>query len=146
MDRVALFGRRRPVLDHPFFGRLTFMPGGYWEGDLVVPGLPERVGLVVPAPECGPSDEQTAWCRGVLADLDGLFARCRPVFDGAFEQWAQRAFPADWREEFSLVGLGVPADGDDAAAWDACYFVAAANHYFTAYFEDGRPAHLTVDG
>lgn len=56
--RMALFGRKRPVLDDPYFGRLTFMRGGYWEGELVVPGAPEKVGLVVPASETGPSEEQ----------------------------------------------------------------------------------------
>jgi hypothetical protein len=59
--------------------------GGYWEGELVVPGVSEKVGLVVPASETGPSEEQAAFCRRLLADLDALFARCRPVFEGDFE-------------------------------------------------------------
>jgi hypothetical protein len=49
-------------------------------------------------------------------------------------------------DKFSLVGLGLPAGGDEASPWDVCYFVAAAGHYFTAFFEDGRAASLTVDG
>jgi hypothetical protein len=55
---MALFGRKRPVLDDPYFGRLTFMRGGYWEGEFVVPGVSEKVGLVVPASETGPSEER----------------------------------------------------------------------------------------
>ena len=143
---MALFGRKRTVLEHPFFGRLTLMPGGYWEGELVVPGAAEKVGLVVPAPPAGPSEEQERFCRSLIGDLDALFRRCRPVFEDDFEEWTGMAFPSDWREEFSLVGLGLPLSGDESRPWDVCYFVDAANHYFTAYFEDGRPSYLTVDG
>jgi hypothetical protein len=141
----VLFGRKRPVLEHPYFGRLTFMRD-YWEGELVVPGVPEKVGLVIPAPETGPSEAQSAFCRAALSDLDKLFRRCRPVFEGDFEEWTERAFPDDWRDEFSLVGLGLPEDGDDSRPWDVCYFVDSANHYFTAYFDGGKPCYLTVDG
>ena len=92
--------RRRPVLEHPYFGRVTFMRGDYWEGELAVPG----------------------------------------------EQSAEQPFPHEWRDEFSLPGLGVPPRRDEAEPWDIGYFVDAANHYFTAHFEGGRPSYLTVDG
>ena len=140
------FRRKRPVLDHPYFGRMTFMPGAYWEAELVVPCLPEKLGLTVPAPESGPTEAQVELCRSLLVDLDALFERCRPLFEGEFEQWAEKPFPAAWREEFSLVGLGLPARGDELEPWDVGYFVDAANHYFTAHFEQGRPSYLTVDG
>jgi hypothetical protein len=134
------------VLDHPYFGRLTFMPGDYWEGELDVPDSPEPVGLVVPAPDTGPDDAQAALCRELLADQDALFERCRPLFEGDFETWTKRPFPTAWREEFVLTGLGLPARGDEREPWDVGYFVDAANHYFTAHFEQGRPSYLTVDG
>ena len=138
--------RRRPVLDHPYFGRLTFMPGEYWEGELGVPGAPEPVGLVVPAPATGPQAAQADFCRELLADQDALFERCRPLFEGDFETWAEKPFPAEWRDDFTLTGLGLPARGDEREPWDVGYFVDAANHYFTAHFEQGRPRYLTVDG
>jgi hypothetical protein len=143
---VPLFGRKRPVLDHPYFGRLIFMRGSYWEGELVLPGAREKIGLVVPAPATGPSDAQLAFCRRLLSDPDALFSRCRPLFEGDFEEWTEKPFPPDWRKEFSLVGLGLPEDGDDSRPWDVTYFVDSANHYFAAYFERGRPSYLTVDG
>jgi len=46
----------------------------------------------------------------------------------------------------SLVGLGLPEAGDNAKSWNVYYFVDAANHYFTAYFEGGRASYVTVDG
>jgi hypothetical protein len=140
------FRNKRRVLDHPYFGRLTFMRGEYWEAELVLPTLPEKVGLTIPAPDSGPTDAQVAFCRGLLADLDALFERCRPLFEGQFEQWAEKPFPPEWRDEFSLVGLGLPAHGDETEPWDVGYFVDAASHYFTAHFEQGRPSYLTVDG
>ena len=134
------------MLEHPYFGRLTFMPGEYWEGELVLPGEPERVGLVIPAPATGPDEAQADFCMELLSDLDALFERCRPLFEGDFEQWAEKAFPRGWRDEFSLSGLGLPPRGDETEPWDVGYFVDAANHYFTAHFEGGRASYLTVDG
>jgi hypothetical protein len=134
------------VLDHPYFGRLTFMFDHYWEGELVVADVPEKVGLVIPAPATGPTEAQAAFCRRLLDDLDALFERCRPLFEPDFEEWAEKPFPAAWRDDFSLVGLGLPARGDEQEPWDVGYFVDAANHYFTAHFEQGRPSYLTVDG
>jgi hypothetical protein len=141
-----MFRRKRPTLDHPFFGRVTFMPGRYWEAELTAPAVKEKVGVTIPADETGPSPQQVAFCRTLLEDLDGLFERCRPVFVGRFEEWTEKPFPRDWREDFSLVGLGLPVDGDPAQPWDVTYFVDAANHYFTAYFENGTPADMTIDG
>jgi hypothetical protein len=142
---MKLFGRR-PLLDHPYFGRLTFMRGEYWEGELEVPGSPEPVGLVVPAPAAGPDEAQAEFCRNLLADQDALFERCRPLVEDEFERWAEKPFPAAWRDEFTLTGLGLPARGDEREPWDVGYFVDAANHYFTAHAEQGRPSYLTVDG
>ena len=140
------FRRKRPTLDHPYFGRLTFMPGEYWEAELVLANLPDKVGVTVPAPASGPTEEQVGFCRGLLADLDALFERCRPLFESEFEQWTGKPLAAEWRDDFSLVGLGIPPRGDEREPWDVGYFVDAANHYFTAYFEHGRPSYLTVDG
>ena len=122
------------------------MRGGYWEGELTLPGEPEKIGLTVPASEEGPSEAQVELCKRLLGDLDALFARCRPVFEGDFETWAQISFPSDWRAAFVLVGLGLPEDGDEQRPWDVTYFVHPANHYFTAYFENGSASYLTVDG
>jgi len=99
-----------------------------------------------PAPATGPDAAQVELCKTLLGDLDALFDRCRPLFEADFEQWTGRPFPHEWRDDFSLVGLGLPPRGDPSAEWEVTYFVDAANHYFTAYFEDGRASYLTVDG
>jgi hypothetical protein len=144
---VALFFRKRATLEHPYFGKLTSISRGTWEAELTIPGKVERLGLVIPAPvESGPSAGQEAFCRALLSDLDTLFERCRPVFAGAFEEWTSRPFPSGWREQFELVGLGLPAGGDEREPWDVTYFVDGASHYFTAWFEDGSASYLTVDG
>jgi hypothetical protein len=134
------------VIDHPYFGRIRFVAGVHWEAELVVAGIPEKVGVTVPAPESGPTKAQVAFCAAQLADLDRLFERCRPVFEGTFEEWAQKPFPRSSQDEFSLVGLDLPPGGDENEPWSVCYFVDAANHYFTAHFEHAQPSYLTVDG
>jgi hypothetical protein len=62
-----------------------------------------------------------------------LFRRQQPVLEHPYFACA-------------LVGLGLPEERDETRPWDVGYFVAAANHFFTAHFEDGRPSYLTVDG
>lgn len=143
---MALFRRRRPTHDHPYFGRLTFMEPDYWEGELVLEGAAERVGLVVPAPATGPVEAQVELCRRLLGEPERLLERCRPVLEGTYEEWAGTPLPEDWKGEFTLVGLGLPADGNEAAPWDVTYFVEAASHYFTVPFVDGRAQAPVVDG
>jgi hypothetical protein len=53
-----LFGRKRQIMNHPFFGRITFLFGEYWEGELSIPGQSERIGVTLPASETGPSAGQ----------------------------------------------------------------------------------------
>ena len=107
-----LFSREPQLtLNHAYLGRLLFIRGtnaasNYWEEELAVLGLPEKVGLI-PAPESGLSEAQVHFCRSLLADLDALFTRCKPVFAGKFEEWTQKTFPSHWREDFSLLGLGL---------------------------------------
>jgi len=146
MSMMPLFRRPRPTLDHPFLGRLTFMSPDYWEGELVISGLADKVGLVIPAPGTGPVEAQVELCRRLLGDPAQLLERCRAVFEEPYETWVGRPLPEAWKDDFALVGLGLPEGGDEAAAWDVCYFVDAASHYFTAYFEAGVPTSVTVDG
>ena len=150
LDRIL---RREPplVVDHPYFGKVRYFRGkagesGRWEGELVIPGLKEKLGLVIPATEAGPTGPQVSFCRTVLADLDALFERCRPLFAGEFERRAEKPFPADWRAEFDLRALDLPPNGDERRPWSVRYFVEAAHHSFTAQFEYGKATTLTVDG
>jgi hypothetical protein len=139
------------VIEHPYFGKLRYFRGrapqqGHWDGELVIQGLKEKLGVVIPATEAGPTAAQVSFCRAALADLDALFARCRPVFAGEFERWTEKPFPDDWRAEFALCGLDPPVNGDERRPWSVSYFVESAQHYFTAHFEYGKATTLTVDG
>jgi hypothetical protein len=122
------------------------MPGDYWEGELEVEGLPEPVGVVVPAPATGPVEAQAEFCRAVLADLDGLFERCRSILAGPHEEWTGAPLPDACGDALVLVGLDLPAHGDATEPWAATHFVEAANHYFTVSFDGGEARHVTVEG
>ena len=143
---MSLFSRKKRVVEHPYFGKLRYMSGEYWEAELEVADAKEKVGVTVPGPETGPVQAQVDFCRSVLADQDGLFERCRPVFEPDFEEWTGKPFPRSWRDDFALVGLDLPPGGLDTEPWSVCYFVDAANHYFTAYFDAGTASYSTIDG
>jgi len=94
------------------------MQGDYWEAELDLPGASEPLTVIVPAPEAGPTDGQVTLCRRLLGDLDRLFGRCRPLFEGEFQTWTGRALPSDWNEEFSLTGLDLPEESDLSRPWE----------------------------
>jgi hypothetical protein len=119
--------------------------GDCWEGEIGVPTVSEKVAIAVPAPKTGPTEGQATFCRHLLADLDALFARCRPVFEGEFEQWTGRPFPSNWRDEFSLGGIALPEDGDEARPWDVGYSLLGAEQLFTAFLEGGQARYAAVD-
>lgn len=66
---------REPQLtfNHAYFGHLLFIRGANvasnsWQGELAVLGLPEKVGLTIPAPESGPSEAQNGTATYLTID------------------------------------------------------------------------------
>ncbi len=150
--RELLF-RKPPVeMDHEFFGSIVFMgedkpaDDDYWESELAIADNPKPVTVLINAPVTGPEDSQVIFCQQALSDPDGLFGRCWPVFEPDFEQWTGKAFGGDWRDDFVLISIEIPRNGDESHQWAVCYYVDAASHYFTARFVAGRPAFNEIDG
>ncbi|MCR6479830.1 hypothetical protein NU688_26990 [Variovorax sp. ZS18.2.2] len=138
---------------HPYFEQLVYFAHRdtskcYWEAELQVPGSDDRrISVTMNGTAQGPDPAAEAFCRAQLADLDGLFLRCRPVFEPEFVSWAtQQPFPSAWRTAFQLDGFTVPAHGDVRAAWDATFLFESAGRYFTAFFESGTARRVQVDG
>jgi len=49
-------------------------------------------------------------------------------------------------DDFQLMSIEIPRDGDANNEWTAGYYVDKANHYFTARFIDGEPGYNEIDG
>jgi hypothetical protein len=147
-----LTGRTRTrEVDHPYFGRIIRFCGkdasrNYWEAEFATPELPGPVSVTFTGSENGPEDNEVAFCRAALGDLDLLFERCRPAFAPEFEKRTRSKLPQNWQSAFRLDGFGVPRDGDPANDWDVCYFVEPVGRYFSAYFQRGVIARVLVDG
>lgn len=140
-------------IGHPYFEQLVYFGHRdaskcYWEAELQVPGSKDhRISVTMNGTAQGPDPAAEAFCRAQLADLDGLFLRCRPVFEPEFASWArQPSFPSAWRTAFRLDGFTVPARGDEHAVWDATFSLESAGRYFTAFFESGVARRVQVDG
>ena len=134
---------------HPYFHNLIYFGSKvesdcYWEAELPMDG--EMVGVNMTGTSEGPTSEEEAFCRRVLSDPEALFAKCREAFEPEFQRWAKRPLPAAWKGEFKLDGFQVLMNGDSSEAWEVCYFVESAGHYFTAVFEGGRVECVNVDG
>lgn len=137
-------------MEHDFFGRILFMGGeipsddGYWECKLQVEGVKEPIGVTINANTEGPKPEQVTFYKNAISNLDNLFDQCWPIFEPDFEQWTQKKFSGNWRDDFELMGIEIPKDANLNNKWAVCYFVDQANHYFTAQFENGRPQNSHI--
>ena len=147
-----ILGKPPLEMDHDFFGKLIFMGGDstagddYWECELTINGCEDPIGISITADIEGPTAAQVELFNQLTADLDDLFNRCWMIFKSDFKQWTGKTFSGHWRDEFTLVGLGIPKDADINNDWHVCYFVESANHFFTAQFEGGMPTFNEIDG
>ncbi|MCW8884989.1 MAG: hypothetical protein OQK12_06995 [Motiliproteus sp.] len=150
--KEKLFGKRPIEIDHPFFGTILFMGGeipaenDYWEAELVIAEEKPPITVIINASVTGPNQSQIDFYQRAIADLDALFQQCWPIFEPDFETWTQKPFSGDWRDDFELVSLEIPWQGDRCQDWAVSYYVNGANHYFTARFVDGQPKFNEVDG
>lgn len=146
-----LFGDEKTTeSEHPFFGRMVYFEhknkGGYWEAELGHPTLRKKFSVIIPVEKHGLDEKHIEFCRTHLEDLDGLFAVCRSAFEAEYKKWTKSPFPTNWREGFVLDGIEVPGNGENVGKWNVCYFSEDANHYFTAYFDNGKVIKVIVDG
>lgn len=149
---AKLFGPPPVERQHPFFGRILYMgsdeddPKGYWEAEKIVEGQAEPLTVLINAPLSGPDDKQVQFYRDAMSDQYELFSRCWPIFEPDFPQWTGKNFNGNWQDDFQLVSIEIPKDGDIHNEWSVSYFVEAANHYFTARFINAKPTFNEIDG
>ena len=135
---------------HPYFRNLVYFGSktpdrSYWEAEVPVPGTGESVGATMHGTDQGPTDQEAAFCRWIVNDLDSVFEVCRTLIAPEYLKWANSGLPEDWRSEFKFEGFQVPANGDKFHDWDVTYFVPHTGHWFTISFERGAPARVSVD-
>ena len=150
--KALFFGKPVVEIDHDYFGKIFFMGGSvpedddYWECELIVNDDKEPISIQITADINGPTSKQVMLCKANLSNLDGLFAKCWFIFEPDFQQWTDKKFSGKWRDDFELMGFSIPKDADTNNAWNVCYFVDSANHYFTAQFENGIAKYNEIDG
>lgn len=150
--KEKILGKPSIVIDHDFFRKISFMGDkkaaeeDYWEGELKVDGCKDSIGISITADIDGPTAAQVDLYIQLTSNLDELFRSCWSVFEPDFEQWAGKKFSGHWRDEFELVGIGIPKDANLNNKWHVCYFVESAGHFFTAQFEGGKPLYNEIDG
>ena len=147
-----ILGKPPVEMEHEVFGHMLFLEGeqggpeGYWECELPYANREGVLSVLVNAPLFGPDPRHVAFYQQVISNPDALFLRCWPVFEPDFEQWAGKPFSGNWQDDFELLSIEIPTEGDESNEWTVGYFVAAANHYFTARFINGKPEFNEIDG
>lgn len=137
--------------NHPYFGEVLYFGSKdpaqcYWEAEIPAPGVTKKIGVTMKGDSEGPVQNEEAFCRSTLSDLDALFEKCRSAFQPTFAAWAKQPLPQDWRQSFTLDGFDIPANGDPSMPWSVCYFVEPTGHYFAAQFSSGKVSNVQVDG
>jgi hypothetical protein len=144
-----LFGGR-PKLTHPVFGPVLFFDfgakGSYWEAEREVEG--RTIAVIIEGDETGPTDDQVAFYRTAIGDLDALFQRVAGIIGPEYASWVGAPLPERWRDAFAFAGITIPRGGEDTGPWDVSFDCLAdrAGHMFTVAFERGQPTTVTIDG
>lgn len=146
------FGGSAAEKHHEFFGKILFMGGvkpradDYWENEQYVIELQKPITVLITAGLDGPDAAQITFYKQCTADLDQLFQKCWPIFEPDFQMWTKKKFSGKWQDDFELISLEIPLNGDADNPWSVCYFVEATNHYFSACFENNIAAYNLLDG
>jgi hypothetical protein len=148
-----LFGEpSKPLkeLIHPFFGRCVFDEGkdglSGWEAESEVEG--RTISVLIDGDETGPTEQQVAFYRNVVGDLNGLFRRIADVIGPEYEAWVRAPLPSNWRQAFAFSSVSIPPGGSDTEDWEISYdcLTDRDGHMFFVRFEQGRPVSVTIDG
>ncbi len=140
----------RPRVTHPVFGPMIFYDfgtkGSYWEAEREVEG--RTIGVIINGDQAGPTEDQVAFYRGAIGDLDGLFQRVAGIIAPEYESWVGSPLPRRWRDAFALSGITIPQDGKDTEEWDIGFdcLTDPKGHTFTIAIEQGRPTTVAIDG
>lgn len=143
-------------VSHEYFSRVWLWPQGShtrWEAELdsAFPGTDKIVGfhsetLHDEVAEPNPTEEEVAFAKARMSDLDELFENARPAIEEAWRQWVKKEMPSDWRTVLSLDGFSVPRDGDMLQPWGITYFCEPVRHYFSIDFREGKASLASIDG
>ncbi len=147
-----IFGKPPIEKYHELFGKMLFMgghepsEGDYWESEIAIEETKEPLSVLINAPISGSSSSHVNFYQDAVSDLDELFNRCWPIFEPDFEQWTHKKFTGNWKDDFEIMSIEIPKNADVNNEWTVCYYVDAANHYFTARFINGKPKFNEIEG
>ncbi|WP_217492218.1 hypothetical protein, partial [Veronia pacifica] len=147
-----ILGKPPVEMEHEYFGKILFMGGDepadddYWEAEASINEAKEPLTILINAPLSGPTDVHVVFYKNAVSDLEALFDKCWPIFEPDFQQWTDKQFSGNWKDDFELMSIEIPRDADEKNEWTVGYYVDAAKHYFTARFIDGKPTYNEIDG
>jgi hypothetical protein len=123
----SIFRRKNPLeLDHPDFGRLVFNPTDHtWSTQHCEFWGVRGLQLVVEGTAAGPSDEQAAAYRQLLAAKDELLPRCQVALASLVIGEPSES------SKFDLTGLSVPRlEGTpQTELWNLWFYLRGDDHY-----------------
>ncbi|MBN2144198.1 MAG: hypothetical protein JW774_06210 [Candidatus Aureabacteria bacterium] len=135
-----------PDIDHPFFGKMLYA-GGYWEVEELTYGNYSNISVSVNAHENGLFEPHENFTKNILSNLDETIKKLKLKISEQFESFLQKPVPDNFFDEFALIGLSTPENGDINNGWDISFECKSdQDHTFTVYFENGVASEISVDG
>src|SRR6476661_2692220 len=145
---------RRTVPD-PLLGTLVYVGqrtrpdgpvNGIWQVTYPKAGVTQPLSVSFPTGDKDPAAEDVATLKGVLDDLDGVFARCRAEVSAQYEQTVEAPMPPEWRDAFRLDSIQLADPEDPDSELDVSYWCEAALHWFTVSFHENTVTYVSMDG
>jgi hypothetical protein len=140
-------------LEHPVFGRLTFMrmpvaARSYWEGRVAFPATGTEIEIFVQGDEHGPGDEQVACFREIARRYPDLWRTLETRLASFQGAWIRRPAPRPIADLYPLSALSVPLALSDEMEWDLTFdSVQDPDHIYTFEMRGWEPVgDVRVDG
>lgn len=135
-------------IEHPILGEAVYIKakfGSYWEVETEVEGIPFTL-IVDSEDRMEPTAAQVAFFERFAAEPGLAFAKVAPLLVPEYERWTKHAFPSEWRNAVSFVGMSVPLEGSEHSKYELSFEGprGAGSAHFACTVEHGTTTEIEV--
>jgi hypothetical protein len=142
---LSIFGRNRPEIVHPLFGRIVYRGYDTWEGGRAVfPPINHEVEVIVHAGVEGPTESHVCFWKELIERWPSVKQACEPMLRSALIDWVEAPESGDiWSRVDVQLTVHAKSPPDE---WELEFSCEEAGHWPTFRMEAWTPADCFVDG